>query len=114
MRLGISIGSGTYSLMLLFLVCEWEGSCCVCFDEAVLPGKGTDVNPTYVFRLVGVDAIGPSRLVGDMQSPGCWLEDALSRDVRLASFFHGPGESLASSGEGRGVTSPIAEMTGLG
>ena len=37
-----------------------------------------------------------------------------SRDVRLASFFHGPGESSASRGEGRGATSPMAEITGLG
>jgi hypothetical protein len=36
----------------------------------------------------------------------------LSRDdVRR---FHGPGESVARRGDGSGVMSPMAEMTGLG
>jgi len=34
----------------------------------------------------------------------------VSRDILR---FHGPGESLANRGDGRGVRSPIAEMTGL-
>jgi len=34
----------------------------------------------------------------------------VSRDILL---FQGPGESLARSGDGRGVRSPIAEITGL-
>lgn len=35
-------------------------------------------------------------------------------EVGLLIFFQGPGESLDSSGEGKGVTSPIAVMIGLG
>jgi hypothetical protein len=35
-------------------------------------------------------------------------------DVGLRIFFQGPGESLESSGEGNGVTSPIAVIIGLG
>lgn len=37
-----------------------------------------------------------------------------SCDVRKSSCFQGPGEPFAISGDGRGVRSPIAEMTGLG
>lgn len=37
-----------------------------------------------------------------------------SLDGFLPNFFHGPGESPASRGDGRGVTSPIAVMIGLG
>ncbi len=37
-----------------------------------------------------------------------------SREGGLPSFLHGPGESQASSGDGKGVTSPMAEITGLG
>ena len=41
--------------------------------------------------------------------------DGDSRDGgRAPSRFHGPGESLESNGEGRGVTSPMADITGLG
>jgi len=32
----------------------------------------------------------------------------------MSSFFHGPGESPHSSGEGSGVTSPMADIRGLG
>jgi hypothetical protein len=35
-------------------------------------------------------------------------------EVGLLIFFQGPGESLDNSGEGKGVTSPIAVIIGLG
>jgi hypothetical protein len=41
------------------------------------------------------------------------LKRDASREARRPSCLHGPGESLANSGDGRGVRSPIAEMTGL-
>lgn len=34
-------------------------------------------------------------------------------EASLAWRFHGPGECVESRGEGKGVTSPIAAMTGL-
>ena len=37
-----------------------------------------------------------------------------SRDILGFSLFHGPGESVANRGDGRGVTLPMAAMTGLG
>jgi len=40
--------------------------------------------------------------------------EAPSLDGGRASFFHGPGESPDSNGEGSGVTSPMAVMVGLG
>lgn len=37
----------------------------------------------------------------------------VSGDKWRPSFFHGPGECEDRRGEGRGVTSPIADITGL-
>jgi len=58
---------------------------------------------------MGVGVLGcgsPSAETGEKGFP--------SRDIRLPNFLHGPGESFESKGEGRGVTSPMAEITGLG
>jgi hypothetical protein len=38
----------------------------------------------------------------------------VSLEGGLASLLHGPGESPNNNGEGKGVRSPIAAMTGLG
>lgn len=40
-------------------------------------------------------------------------EMAASRDILRPNCFHGPGESPANRGDGKGVRSPMAAMTGL-
>jgi hypothetical protein len=55
------------------------------------------VTRTESLGIVGSPLAGPSR----------------DGSLPLNSFFHGPGESLVRSGDGRGVTSPMADIMGL-
>lgn len=117
MRFGIAKGSGLYSLVLLFLVCRM---CGLCTPSRLSPwtvgGASPDDNPAYGFlileNLVGVaDASSAfSRRTSSLTAGECWCP---SRE-RRRSCLHGPGECVDRRGEGRGVTSPIADITGLG
>jgi hypothetical protein len=109
--LGTDIGSGMYSLVLRFLVWRICGSASLASGCLLmsLAGDGHDDIPAYgFFMLVGCVAELLASLWADTA-----LATAASPDVRLPICFHGPGESLANKGEGRGVTSPMAEITGL-
>jgi hypothetical protein len=114
MRLGTKTGSGIYSLMLLLRVCRdpWLVSplCLAAWPSTWRP------RPAYDFLLFWApraDAIDSPVLVTSTLSDDMGARVGASRDVRLPSFFHGPGESDDSKGEGSGVTSPMAEMMGL-
>lgn len=72
-------------------------------------GIGNDVTPPYPFF---VDLGGGSR-PSDSSGMEVGGDIAFSRDVRRFSLFHGPGESLDKRGDGSGVRSPMAVMTGL-
>ena len=82
--------------------------------SGVLSSVGHVVSPAYGF-LVDADLDGVAE--GALSTSGLGVGQAkeVSRDAFLPiRCFHGVGESLPRRGDGRGVTSPIAEMTGLG
>lgn len=111
-RFGTAVGSGIYSLALRFLV--W----CATFS---LEAAGMEAEPSsgiYTLRLEAEVGLNDDASIGiDVSAGSSPMLPSLPRDlggVPLRSFFQGPGESAESSGLGRGVMSPMAEMTGLG
>src|SRR5690242_11276400 len=72
-------------------------------------GAGNDVSPVYPFFVFFGGVVESPVSSGAIVR----LKTDASRDPRRPNCFHGPGESVANSGDGRGVRSPMAEMTGL-
>lgn len=116
-RFGTAAGSGMYSLALRFRVC-WDAAFSFAAGGmgAAAPSSGT-----YTLRReaeVGLSADASMTAAAAVSfswdsSPMLPRRPRVLGGVPPSSFFHGPGESAESSGLGRGVMSPMAEMTGL-
>lgn len=111
-RLGIDDGSGMYSLTLRLRPCCGP----VWLDAPALPSVPSGPRPAYTFRfeaLARAAAIdSPDAETRTESGVGLGIS---SRDGgRALRSFQGPGESPDRRGDGKGVTSPRADMTGLG
>lgn len=109
---GKPFGSGIYSLILLFRVCSTF--------PLLVSSAWLTLRPAYTFLLVwcaNAEATDSPLAVMSTESfitGGIAPSRDARDDERPRSCFQGPGESFDKSGEGRGVTLPIADIIGLG